>query len=240
MGEPSLTDQVRFWDEWNKHKGTSGAPSRLTARKCASVLGFLEGLRLANPAILEVGCGTGWMAERLSRHGTVTALDLAEEAVLDARSRYPGIEFMAGDILTLELSERRFEVIVTMETVSHVSDQPAFFAKLASLLKPGGHLIVTCQNRFVFQRRNEVMAQGAGQIRHWLTMAELKRLMRPRFRIRKTATVGPAGERGILRWVNSTRLAGLLEWAITEAGAERLKERLGFGQTLVVLGRLRG
>lgn len=232
-----IEEQRRFWNEWNTRVREGGPLDQASLRRCETVLRLLESLRLDNPKILEVGCGTGWLSERLAHFGTVTAVDLADEVIARARARTEDVTFAAGDIMTLHLPRGAFDVVVTLETLSHVADQRAFADRLADVLKVGGYLILTTQNKFVFERRDDVPPQAPGQLRKWVDRTELKRLLRPRFTILSATTIAPAGDRRILQAVNSHKLNALLNTLLSRKVVEGLKERAGFGQTLVILGR---
>jgi len=234
----SLSDEERqFWNDWNTRIREEVPLDLASRRRGETVLSMLGSLMLENPRILEVGCGTGWLAERLTRFGTVFATDLADEVITRAQRRVEAVTFVAGDIMTLTLPLETFNVVVTLETLSHVADQRAFVGRLADLLRVGGYLILTTQNSFVFERRNDVLPRCPGQRRSWVNWKDLKRLLKPRFTILSATTVEPAGHRGVLRLVNSVKLNAQLGRLLSMNTIERLKERVGLGQSLVVLCR---
>jgi 2-polyprenyl-3-methyl-5-hydroxy-6-metoxy-1,4-benzoquinol methylase len=113
----------------------------------------LESLGRTDLSILEVGCGSGWFCPQLMRFGVVTGTDLSDEGLARAQQRAPEATFVAGDFMSLDL-RTDFDVVVTLEVLSHVLDQRAFIGKLASHLRPGGHLMLATQNRFVLQYLN--------------------------------------------------------------------------------------
>lgn len=237
----SVSEEERqFWNDWNKRIREEGPLDDASRRRCETVLSMLGSLTLENPRILEVGCGTGWLAERLTHFGTVVATDLADKVIARAQRRVKAVTFAAGDIMSVPLPLGTFDVVVTLETLSHVADQRAFVGRLADLLGVGGYLILTTQNRFVFERRDDVVARSPGQRRSWVDRKALRRLLQPRFTILSATTVETAGHRGVLRLVNSVKLNALLGRLISMKTIERLKERAGLGQSLVVLCRRRG
>jgi SAM-dependent methyltransferase len=118
-----------------------------------------------------------------------------------------------------------------------VVDQPAFINRIRDVLKPGGYLILTTQNRLVFERRSGVNPPASGQLRRWVSPRELRQLIRRDFVIRRFTTLLPEGQLGFLRLVNSTRLNRLLGRVFSQKVLERTKERLGFGQTIAVLAQ---
>lgn len=203
-------------------------------RRMRQILDSLAELRIHDARILEVGCGTGWLSGLLTRFGTVTAVDLGQEIIGVAKERYPGVDFRSGDIHKLELPTHYFDVVVTLETFSHVPDQALFVRRLAELLKPGGMLLLTTQNKYVFDRRAGI-PPNVGYIRKWVTMSTLRRMLRPEFVIRRSTTLEPEGQLGLLRIVNSAALNNVFRRTIGSERTKRLKERAGFGQTLFVI-----
>jgi len=244
-GVPPISDQQRFWNEWNavhregaKYDAIAVDPE--SRRRAEVVLEWLRRLGLKSPRILEVGCGSGWLSERLAAFGTVTAVDLADEVIARARARLPHIAFHAGDFTQLELPDASFDVVVCLETLSALPHQAPFVAHLARVTRPGGYLLLTAHNRFVYERRDDVQPLAPGQVRHWMTRGELKRLLKAHYRLRRVTTAVPAGHNGVLRVVNSYKVNKLLGVVLSERRLALAKERLGFGTTIVVLARRRG
>jgi 2-polyprenyl-3-methyl-5-hydroxy-6-metoxy-1,4-benzoquinol methylase len=224
----------QYWDNWNlKHRRPEvlDEPSR---RRMREVLASLSHLKIRESKILEVGCGTGWLSSKLTEFGAVTAVDLGMEVIQYARASMPEIDFRSGDFLELDLPINSFEVVVTLETLAHVSDQEKFMHKLAQVLKPGGHLILTTQNRFVFERRGDVKP-NVGFVRNWVTMKTLKGLLSLEFSIERATTLEPEGHLGVLRVMNSRKINRVLDLVIGPTRVKRLKESAGLGQTLFVL-----
>ena len=187
--------------------------------------------------ILEIGCGTGWLCDRLGAFGSVTGIDLADAVIERARVRVPQARFLAGDFATAPLAPASFDAVVTLETIAHVRDQQAFVARIHEILRPGGVLLLTTQNRFVMERRSDAMRQQPGQLRDWLTLRRVRALVRPHFAILEATTLVPGGDLGILRVVGSYKVNRLAQMFAPEATVTRWKERLGFGQTLVLAAR---
>jgi 2-polyprenyl-3-methyl-5-hydroxy-6-metoxy-1,4-benzoquinol methylase len=237
--DSSVEQQRAFWNAWNREVREGRGPDHASLGRGEFVL---EALRETEPppgaCILEVGCGTGWLTAELVRFGTVTAIDLADEVVDRARSQVQAATFLAGDFFTLDLPEASFDVVVTLETLSHVAEQHRFFGRIASLLKPRGVLILTTQNRFVMERIT-VMRQEVGQLRHWVTRSQLRRQVRPHFKILKLSTIMPVGGRGLVRMANSTRVSSLLSRVVGPRVVRTIQERAGFGQTIVLLATRR-
>jgi len=228
-----LVSEAQFWDSWNSKYRQPGTLDETSRRRMLEVLTSLSQLKVRGSKILEIGCGTGWLSSTLVVFGAVTAVDLGVEVIRAAKPRMPEVDFKSGDVFELELPINSFDVVVTLETLSHVPDQQRFIHRIAQLLKPGGYLILTTQNKFVFDRCN--VPPNIGYIRKWVTMKTLKRLLRLEFSILRATSVEPAGQFGVLRIVNSFRLNRILESAIGAPRVKRLKESAGWGQTLFVV-----
>ncbi len=171
--------QRKFWNEWDiQHLQTI---SEETLRRGNEVLSILSSLNLRQPRILEIGCGNGWLAERLLPFVPVTGVDIADAPIQEARRRVPSGQFQSGDILEMRLPHNSFDVVVTLETFSHASSQPQFIEVIANLLSEGGYLILTTQNRNIYMRNSRVAPPPEGQLRRWVTMQELRALLSVRF-----------------------------------------------------------
>ena len=71
----------------------------------------------------------------------------------------------------------KFDVVICLETISHVPDQAGFIERLATVTRPGGYLIITAQNKFVYERRSDIGPPKPGSIRKWLTDKQLRELL---------------------------------------------------------------
>ena len=234
---PELADQERFWEGWQEAKSIT--PWSLA--RADALLQIVRSLNLANPRILDFGCGTGWFAERLSTLGTVTGTDLSRKAMEDARRRRPDITFLEGDLFTVEIPTAPFDVVVCQQVIAHVVEQSRLVDRAASLLKPGGYLVITTPNRFVMDRLGDLGwdVTPPEHIEQWLDRKAVERLLRPRFEILRFSSILPMGTRGILRLVNSERLNRIVSRIIPEARLREMKERAGLGYTLLFLARKR-
>lgn len=236
--QPTMDEQRAFWNAW-----IAANPRDAYQRDAASlrrrdeVLAYLRSLALPRPDILEVGCSNGWLCAELAQFGPVTGTDLAPAAIEEASNRYPHIQFVAGDFYELDFSQK--DVVVCVDSLASVADHPRFIARMDTALKPGGYLIITTQNPFVFSRYSGLAPLSPGQVRNWTSRDQLRRLLSADFDVLDLKTVAPRGDLGILRIVNNrllNRVAGLV---LGRARRDRLKEACGLGQTIVCLARKR-
>jgi len=241
--EAPTADPRTFWNEWNARwragLGTEWTPDEAARRRHETIVQWVSALKLPAPAILEVGCGAGWLSHDLSALGAVTGVDIADEIVERARTRFPHIRFLAGDFLTVDLPSAHYDVVVGVDVTACVPDQPALVRRMAERLKPGGYLVLATQNRFVFERNETLDPKALAPLRRWVNRRELRALIAPWFDMLRITTVSPVGHRGVLRLVNSYKLEALLTRVISLARLTRIKEQLGFGRSFVLLARRR-
>lgn len=97
----------------------------------------------AQADILEVGCGTGGNIDMLNRFGTVTCVELDENAANLARERK--LATVLNGALPDELPEfsRKFDVIALFDVLEHVKEDGVSLQVVSALLKPGGCIVVT-------------------------------------------------------------------------------------------------
>jgi SAM-dependent methyltransferase len=211
----------------------------VSERQSAVILDWCASLKRRDLQIIDFGCGSGWMSERLMSFGRVTAVDLADEVIERARRRAPQVNFISGDLFKLSLPTESFDIVVSLEVLSHVRNQPAFLNRVAQLLKPGGTLMLATQNRYVLERWAEIGKPIPGQLRHWVDAKELKVLLATDFDLLELTSVLPVGDGGLLRIVNSPKLNGVIARLVSARALERIKERLLLGHTLLALARRR-
>jgi len=103
-------------------------------------------LRTLNPGrTLEFGCGEGFFLERLEGLGVrlpdLLGVDLREDAIAEARERCPQYRFEVQDLLTWDIPEHSFDLVIASQVLEHLPDPAPFLHRLAALSR--GHLLLT-------------------------------------------------------------------------------------------------
>jgi SAM-dependent methyltransferase len=94
---------------------------------------------------LDIGCGTGEFSRLLAqRFDRVIAIDLSPVSIEVARQnsqQYQNIDFQVADILQWQFPVEKFEAIVSIATVHHLSVD-RLLPNLKTALKSGGKLVI--------------------------------------------------------------------------------------------------
>jgi SAM-dependent methyltransferase len=108
--------------------------------------------RLTGAVVVEAGSGEGYGAALLRAAGArvVVALEYDEAAVRHARSAYPEVLTTRANLAAMPLAAGSADVVVSLQVVEHLWDLRGFLRDCASVLRPGGLLVVSTPNRPVF------------------------------------------------------------------------------------------
>ncbi|MEM9738986.1 MAG: bifunctional 2-polyprenyl-6-hydroxyphenol methylase/3-demethylubiquinol 3-O-methyltransferase UbiG [Pseudomonadota bacterium] len=140
-----------------------------------------EGLRF-----LDIGCGGGLVSEPMARLGAaVTGVDASEAniktAMTHAGQSAVDVDYRAGTAEELiEAGEGPFDVVLNLEVVEHVADPAAFLRDTASLVAPGGLMVVATLNRT--PKAFALAIVGAEYVLGWLPRGthEWNKFLKPR------------------------------------------------------------
>lgn len=100
----------------------------------------------AGRVVADVACGAGYGSAILAgAAASVVGVDADEGAVEFARRHYaaPNVTFHVMDALNLALSDASIEVVVSFETIEHLTDVERFLNEVTRVLRPGGSFIVS-------------------------------------------------------------------------------------------------
>lgn len=152
----------RLADTWWDPNGPMRPLHQMNPLRVGWVNTRLAPLRTHHPdrplRLLDLGCGAGLASEALASLGyDVLGVDAAVEAIDVARAhamirstpRAAGgsLEYRAGGAESLIADGLTFDAITALEVIEHVTDPGAFLALLASLLRPGGMIVISTLNR---------------------------------------------------------------------------------------------
>src|SRR3979490_3052659 len=109
-------------------------------------LNCLGGLRM-----LDIGCGAGLLCEPFTRLGAqVIGVDPSATNIAAARLHadkgHLSIDYRCPTVEQMDVRER-FDIVLAMEVVEHVTDIGLFLNRCAAMLKPGGLMVISTLNR---------------------------------------------------------------------------------------------
>ena len=124
-------------------------------RRHEVVYEYAQRLLPVESQVLEAGCGEGYGAELLRSHRhRLTAVDYDAVATRHVQAAYPGIPVVRGNLVSLPFRTQAFDAVVSLQTVEHLWDQPAFVAECRRVVRPGGPVILSTPNRLTFPPGN--------------------------------------------------------------------------------------
>ena len=98
--------------------------------------------------ILDVGCGAGFLTNRMAELGhSVQGLDYSLGSLRIARMQGTSARYHRGDALRLPFRDGTFDVVSAMDFLEHVEDPCAVIAEASRVLTPGGLFFFHTFNR---------------------------------------------------------------------------------------------
>lgn len=95
--------------------------------------------------VLECGCGTGLILERIAEHARRAAgIDLSPGMLELARAR--GLEVQEGSVTALPFEDASFDVTCSFKVLAHVPDIGKALAEMARVTRPGGVILAEFYN----------------------------------------------------------------------------------------------
>lgn len=130
---PDIYPAHPHYPEWQQRK-----------RSCRWLIHYLSS-REANPEILEVGCGNGWLTHLLAEipGSRVTGVDINFTELQQAArvfSNDPNLRFIHGDIRFGILQDRQFDHIIFAASIEYFPSLKKIVHLCLAYLKPGGEI----------------------------------------------------------------------------------------------------
>lgn len=106
---------------------------------------FLEAFG-AGQDVLEVGCGTGLLLDRIRGFArSARGVDVSPEMLRRAAER--GHQVEEGTATDLPFDDDTFDVTCSFKVLAHVADVPLALREMARVTKPGGYVVAEFYNR---------------------------------------------------------------------------------------------
>ncbi len=114
---------------------------------------IMEKSTVANPKILDVGCGGGILSEALAQAGAnVVGIDLSKDSIeaaqYHAKKQRLTIDYRYESAEQIASKEAgTFDIVTCMEMLEHVPEPKKVIAACVQAVKPGGHVFFSTINR---------------------------------------------------------------------------------------------
>ncbi len=159
-------------------------------------------------AVLDLGCGGGFMAEALAQRGAaVIGIDPAEKAIAIARrhaaSQNLSIEYLVGTGEALPVADGSMDYVVCVDVLEHVADLGEVINEVRRVLRPGGMFLFDTINRtwlaslvlvFLGERIFRILPVGTHDPAKFIAPAKLATLLKAcGFTVSDFTGLGPRG-----------------------------------------------
>ncbi len=102
----------------------------------------------ASSSLLDAGCSYGYGTFHYRRRvRECKGVDIDLEALSQARTNNPGIDFRHASLEALPFTDATFDTVICTDVLEHVTDEIVVLNELYRVLKPGGTLVLTTPHR---------------------------------------------------------------------------------------------
>jgi ubiquinone/menaquinone biosynthesis C-methylase UbiE len=97
--------------------------------------------------ILDLGCGEGTRLSLISGKGkSLTGIDISDNSIERARTKYPRIKFISGNIEKLPFPDESFDLVYSAFVFEHLDKPEKVISEAIRVLKKGGNLLIMAPN----------------------------------------------------------------------------------------------
>ena len=156
-GVPRFVDNgayaASFGFQWNRFGGVqldSRSGLRESERTLQGVTGWTDH-DYRGRLVLDAGVGSGRFAEiAAAKGGEVMGFDLTDavDAAFDNIGRHPRVHLVQADLFQMPFRAASFDLAYSVGVLHHTPDTRAAFARLATIVRPGGGLAVYLYHRY--------------------------------------------------------------------------------------------
>jgi trans-aconitate methyltransferase len=172
----------------------------------------------AGERVLDLGCGTGDLANQLQGLGAeVVGVDASPEMIATAKEKYPYINFEVANAVDFDFNEP-FDAVFSNATLHWIKDADSAIKNVYNVLKAGGRFVAEMGGKGNMQQMiaatntilNKYGYNNAGQPHPWYfpsTAEYAAKLEGQGFRVTYTAhfdrkTLLQDGRQGVAKWLN--------------------------------------
>ena len=102
-------------------------------------------VNVTQPVIMEIGCSSGHLLERLHKEkpeATLIGADIVYSPLLKLATKYPRIPMLRFDLLNCPLADNSLDAVILLNVLEHIEDDTTALKQIKRILKPGGVAII--------------------------------------------------------------------------------------------------
>jgi O-antigen biosynthesis protein len=106
--------------------------------------------------VLDIACGQGYGSAILGQRArSVCGVDIDAASVARASTLYPNahLRFAAGSCTAIPAQDRSFDVVVSFETIEHITEHELFLQEIRRVLRDDGVLIISTPDKVVYNKQ---------------------------------------------------------------------------------------
>lgn len=134
--------------------------------------------------VLDIATGEGYGSEMISRTAKhVYGVDIDEASVKHAQGKYKthNLEYLVGSCTEIPLTDNSVDVVVSFETIEHITDHDRMMSEVKRVLRPNGTLIISSPNKLAYNKDSD--HDNPFHLKE-LTLEEFQHLLKKYFRSR--------------------------------------------------------
>lgn len=108
-------------------------------------------------SVLDIACGEGYGSFLMADVAqSVVGVDISADAVRHAALNYvkPNLSFIQGSAIKLDFPDSSFDVVVSFETIEHLTEQQEMLAEIKRVLRKNGFFVVSSPNRPIYSEES--------------------------------------------------------------------------------------
>ena len=170
----AATDEISVTDAAYHDREAEKYDTYLLEEKTAAAEGWIVPRiiqMLGSGVIVDIGCGTGRVAEQLIKAGSkVIAVDHSMGMLQKTAQKIPSLALapLYADVRQLPLHTGSCDGVVCSGVLHHIPDWPAVLVEIARILRPGGKLVLREPNAKYAVKLFTSIENGLERVNRWL------------------------------------------------------------------------
>ena len=140
--------------DFSKKTSYSAIEASIHLNRYAMAREFANGAK-----VLDAACGEGYGSYLLKTWGasSVDGIDIDQETIEKANALFKSkeLKFHCCNVESLPFDDHSFDLIVSFETIEHLSNPEKFLDEVHRVLKPGGVIIISCPNDHYYYPKDD-------------------------------------------------------------------------------------